>query len=254
MWRLRTEREWNKFAEYYDHLTDAGLIPPWPPRELFFEVVDNLQPRSILDCACGSGFLLFDLAERGLRVVGSDVSPEMIALAQKNGERFKQEVPLVVAEWQELPKKLNERFDLICCLGNAISHCETRADRQASIYAMAEMLNPGGALMLDFRNWLKFRQVRERYTVLGPRYINGKRVILVWLNSFPESWHEPHVMEFIVIEDGEKQLHSDVYKATYFPFSAGELTDGLEMVGLKGVTVVPFNEEAGYFVFAAKPR
>src|ERR1700759_5360660 len=47
-----------------------GLLPPPPAR--------------VLDCGCGTGWLSYFLARRGYDVVGTDVSPDAIAIAVAN--------------------------------------------------------------------------------------------------------------------------------------------------------------------------
>jgi SAM-dependent methyltransferase len=47
-----------------------ALLPPPPAR--------------VLDCGCGTGWLSYFLAQRGYEVVGTDVSPDAIALAKAN--------------------------------------------------------------------------------------------------------------------------------------------------------------------------
>jgi SAM-dependent methyltransferase len=42
----------------------------------------------VLDAGCGSGQFALALAARGVRVTGTDLSPEMIRLAQENAERL----------------------------------------------------------------------------------------------------------------------------------------------------------------------
>ncbi|MCA9522446.1 MAG: class I SAM-dependent methyltransferase [Myxococcales bacterium] len=253
MWRRRTRREWDRLAHYFDHLTQAGLLPAWPPKEIIESVLAELKPNRILDCACGSGVLLTELKERGLDVFGADISPQMIDLAKKNAAARNIHIPYVTAEWQELPERIAERFDLVLCLGNALSHCESKRARQESIFSIAQMLNPGGVLLLDVRDWVKFRAERERYAVRGPRYIMGKRVIMVVVNTVPEEWERPVTTEYIVIEDGDEQLESELYTTTYFPYNVGDIVDAMQSVGLVNVNSVPFDSGAGFFLFGVKP-
>lgn len=254
MWRRRTRREWDRLAHYFDHLTHAGLLPAWPPREIIDSVLDELKPKRILDCACGSGLLLLDLKERGFDVFGSDISAQMIELAKKHAANRNLHIPYVTAEWQELPERVAERFDLVLCLGNALSHCENSRARQESIFSITQMLAPGGVLLLDVRDWVKFRAERERYAVRGPRYIMGKRVILVVINTIPDEWERPITTEYIVIEDGEELVESELYTTTYQPYNVGDVVDAMQRVGLANVNSVPFDSGAGFFLFGVKPE
>jgi SAM-dependent methyltransferase len=49
---------------------------------VLFELLGNIKGRSILDIACGQGYLSRILARRGARVIGVDLSEKMLEIAQ----------------------------------------------------------------------------------------------------------------------------------------------------------------------------
>lgn len=53
------------------------------PLEYAFFLLGNVRGKTVLDLGCGSGENIVPLAERGARVTGIDISPELIALAQQ---------------------------------------------------------------------------------------------------------------------------------------------------------------------------
>lgn len=55
----------------FDYLTEAGFLP---------------RTGCILDAGCGTGQLSMPLAERGLQIVGIDISPDMIAIARSKSQ------------------------------------------------------------------------------------------------------------------------------------------------------------------------
>ena len=69
-----------------------------------------------LDFGCGQGFLVGNMASRGYEAYGCDLSPEMLKIAQKNGEEFG--LPsnrFCVNEENDVP--FHDRFDAISILG-----------------------------------------------------------------------------------------------------------------------------------------
>ena len=76
------------------------------------QAVTSLTPRRVLDLGCGEGWLARALAERGVKVVGIDVVPELIAEAQRlGGGRFQ-----VCSYGDVVAGRLNaDRFDTIVC-------------------------------------------------------------------------------------------------------------------------------------------
>ena len=79
--------------------TSWGGVPPWYDTMLekgegtyqkevilpnLLRVMEPKAEEAIIDIACGQGYFSRVLAEAGAKVTGSDISPELIALAQKN--------------------------------------------------------------------------------------------------------------------------------------------------------------------------
>lgn len=104
------------------------------------EMLDPKQGEKILDLGCGTGDLTNEIAKLGAKVVGMDVSPDMIEKARKkyphlsflvdNGESFRTE----------------ERYDAI--FSNAALHWMKRAE--SVVQSMALALREGGRLVAEF--------------------------------------------------------------------------------------------------------
>jgi trans-aconitate methyltransferase len=104
------------------------------------EMLDPKQGEKILDLGCGTGDLTNEIAKLGAKVVGMDVSPDMIEKARKkyphlsfladNGESFRTE----------------ERYDAI--FSNAALHWMKRAE--SVVQSMALALREGGRLVVEF--------------------------------------------------------------------------------------------------------
>lgn len=134
---------WGKVAGWYDeHLSDDDtyhhqVILPNLLRLVAPSIEDN-----ILDLACGSGFFSTALAETGTRVIGIDISPELISLAKKragDNERltFKlsPSAKLAIAD-----KKITKAISVLA-IQNIAEVKETFAE-------VARVLKPGGLFYL----------------------------------------------------------------------------------------------------------
>lgn len=100
--------------------------------------------RTALDVGCGDGLLAVKLAERAKRVVGVDLSEEMIAQAQARigGE---QDVELLQGDFVEAVERghVTGPFDFVCSV-TAIHHM----DFDAALAAMSGLVAPGGKLFV----------------------------------------------------------------------------------------------------------
>jgi SAM-dependent methyltransferase len=102
-----------------------GLLPPPPAR--------------VLDCGCGTGWLAYLLVRRGYDVVGTDVSPDAIALAQANPVFRDGNVPqFLVADSESLV--FDAAFDAVVFF-DSLHHAIDEASALRSAY---RALRPGG--------------------------------------------------------------------------------------------------------------
>ncbi|HEY4021784.1 MAG TPA: class I SAM-dependent methyltransferase [Pseudonocardiaceae bacterium] len=101
-------------------------------------LLDGRKPGDALDAACGTGRHSRRLVELGHRVTGVDLTPEMLAIAEKS-------VPAAdfrVADLLALPFE-DASFDLVVC-GLALAHLP---DLTAAVAELGRVLRPGGRLI-----------------------------------------------------------------------------------------------------------
>ena len=71
-------------SAYYDRFTDDVGYARWAD---FFERLfarEGMQPKLVLDLACGTGSLTGILAQRGSEMIGVDASPDMLMQAMRS--------------------------------------------------------------------------------------------------------------------------------------------------------------------------
>jgi SAM-dependent methyltransferase len=105
-----------------------GLLPP--------------PPADILDCGVGGGWTSRFLARAGYRVVGVDISPQMIAIAEEDRAREGLAgVSFQVSDYEDSP--FAQLFDAVLFF-DSLHHAE---DEAAAIGAAYRALRPGGLLV-----------------------------------------------------------------------------------------------------------
>lgn len=174
-----TETEfYDRLAEFFDVMTDwnARLALELP----FIErMLARYQARTVLDCACGTGWHAIELARRGYRVSASDASAQMIARARKNAEREGTPFPIAVARFDELPKTFDTPFDAVLCLGNSLVHVLNDDALAASLSAMRATLRKGGVLILHNLNYDKRWREKPRWFAVNAGVLDNVET-LVW--------------------------------------------------------------------------
>ena len=109
------------------------------------------QPRlEICEMGCGSGWMSLLLGRAGADVVGIDLSPDMIAIAnQRRDDEGLPNVTFLVGDMEEVPPKLVDRFDR-CLFYEALHHSP---DAGAALRSARRMLRTGGQVVLVEPNW-----------------------------------------------------------------------------------------------------
>ena len=110
--------------------------------EYAFYLLGDVRAKTVLDLGCGNGENIIPLLERGARVIGIDISPDLIAIAEKHLADANLEASLSVGSAYEtgLP---DESVDTIFCM-SLIHHLDITLVRDE----MWRVLRKGGAIIL----------------------------------------------------------------------------------------------------------
>ena len=127
---------YENLAADYDWLFDddalvSGLAINHPATARLLERTSLAS--AVLDAACGTGISAAALARRGYHVWAADGSDAMVDVAAARFRREQLEIPLVRCMWADLPAAVDERFDVVLCIGNSLVHA---AGRDAMIQAL----------------------------------------------------------------------------------------------------------------------
>lgn len=117
----------------------------------FAERVLGISPGdAVLDVACGAGRHAIELARRGYRVTGVDISTASLARATALADAAGVDVRWLHADMREIPYA--GEFNAAINMWTAFGYLENEAEDQRAMDAIARALAPGGALLLDLLN------------------------------------------------------------------------------------------------------
>lgn len=140
----------------------------------------------IVELAAGTGRVAVPLAAAGHRVVGVDIDPAMLARARRRAEEAEAAGPGTsgrlqwrIADARRPDPEARGRHRLAILALNSLFVFATRADQAAVIHRMAELVGPGGIVVVD--TWQP--QPSDLVRMDG-------RVSLEWLREDPESGRE----------------------------------------------------------------
>lgn len=131
---------------------------PWADRtEMEVErALMMLKPEGgerVLDLACGTGRHSRELTRRGFEVVGVDISPELLEMAEREASEAGLEISFMQADLREL--ELSEEFDLVLSLNDgAVGYFETDEENRRTFEVVAGALRSGGGHLMQLPNVL----------------------------------------------------------------------------------------------------
>lgn len=107
------------------------------------DLIESLQPSSVLDAGCGMGRVAIELARRGVHVEGVDLDADLLAYAQADAPHLR---------WHHgdlATVDVGRAFDVVAMPGNVMIFC--RPDDRSTIVAnMARHVEQGGLLVAGF--------------------------------------------------------------------------------------------------------
>ena len=102
----------------------------------------------VLDVPCGDGRIALELAARGCRVMGVDISPGFLAAAAESARERGLDVAWRESDMRDLP--WTGEFDAAYCAGSSFGFLGDSGDA-AFLVAVARTLKPGGRFFGDFK-------------------------------------------------------------------------------------------------------
>lgn len=166
--------QFQSLAPYYDELMSVVPYAQWVEYVQLLWSLHDFAPHHILDAACGTGNVSFELAQRGYKVCGVDLSPDMIAIAQAKLPALSLELArasgsaeFAVADLTRL--QLAQNFDGATCLYDSLNYILDPHDLALAFEGVRRHVQPGGLWVFDMNSDWAFRANLFTQTQRNPR-------------------------------------------------------------------------------------
>lgn len=166
------------FADIYDALMDDIDYDAWADYYLRLIARRGVAPRSLCDCACGTGSMSVRFAARGIKTVGADISADMLERAQEKARQRGVQAMFVCQDMCALA--LPRPADAVVCACDGVNYLTDDARLNAFFESARRALKPGGVLAFDISSAWKLEHV------LGDGFFGEERddVAYLWQNRF----------------------------------------------------------------------
>lgn len=219
---------------------DAQTLSHWQA------VFDGRPIRSALDVSIGTGSLTLPLGQLGVSLYGSDLSGSMLARCRKKVDERGIAIDLRQSDFRDLTSHFDRSFDCVMSTGNSLAYV-TNNEITGVLEQMDALVEPGGCLYFDLRNWDRIVGQKKRFYCYNPAFLpNGDRVNLmqVWDHLSDGSIVFNLVYTF---ERDNKIFQKERFEEHYHPVPQKLLLDKLMQLGYQDIQVKAFPVQFGTF-------
>jgi SAM-dependent methyltransferase len=125
------------------------------------------RPGRLLDLGCGTGRLLFEMAQGAWWTLGVDLSPEMLRVAAEKARSTNLPAALLRANIAELDSLADASFDAVACLFSTLGMVMGAGQRSRVVAHAFRLVRPGGRFILHVHNrWFNVRDRAGRWWLL----------------------------------------------------------------------------------------
>jgi len=169
----------------------------------------GLPGNTVLDLACGTGSLTWELAARGYETIGVDRSPEMLAQAAEKKREVKT-APLFLCQSMEKLDLYGTVDACVCCL-DSVNYVTDPKKLRKAFQRVHLFLAPGGLFLFDVNSPAKLEgldgqvfldETEDAYCVWRPEYSRRSRICSYYMDLFRR---DPETGRW----DREEELHRE---------------------------------------------
>jgi len=191
------------------------------------------EATTVLDVACGIGTQALGLAQRGYDVTASDLSPPMIARANREAAQRGLAIDFSVADMRQADAHHPRTFDVLIACDNAVPHLLSDADILKAFRAFYRCVRPGGGCLITVRDYDAVERSGTRMIPYGVREDDGARYLIFQVWTFDSAQYDLDM--YFVRDDGDAEPTTYVFRTRYYAISPVRLEALLREAGFSDV-------------------
>jgi glycine/sarcosine N-methyltransferase len=189
-------------------------------------------PLKILDCACGIGTQAIGMAQRGHKVVATDLSKMAVRRAAREARKLGLDIEFHVSDMRDLSAFPESDFDAVLVGDNSLPHLLSDEDLGRALENISIRLKPGGILLATVRDYDSL--LSSRPSIQGPTFYseNETRRIVHQVWDWDQNQYEVHLY---LTWNSASAWTTKHYATRYRAITSAELTRSFESKGFKDV-------------------
>lgn len=197
--------------------------------------LDELPPKTVLDCTCGIGTQTIGLATKGYLVHGTDLSPKAIEQAKENAAQFETAQAPTFAVADLLKAAIEpQQYDIVLSCDNAVAHFHNDTELSQAIDTMLLQLKVDGLLFISLRDYDAILENPPQQTPIYVTDEEQRRRLVFQLWEWTEDYGSYHLQMFFVNQDGDS-WETRVFESHLRALKRHKLEKALEQKGLQNI-------------------
>lgn len=188
--------QYEGFANIYDILMDDVDYEKWVSYVMNIFKYINVQPKSVLDLACGTGNITIPMAKLDYDIWGIDISEQMLSVAENKSRMQGEKIKFIKQDIKNL--NLTGSFDAIICACDGINYVLEEDELLSTFQRAYQLLNGGGIFIFDISSYYKLSRIIGNNTFVEEK--DG--IFYSWENEFDAASSTlTMVLNFFIPED-----------------------------------------------------
>lgn len=225
---------YDAIASVYDNINSDIDYSAWADFiEKCFERFLKNKPSLILDLACGTGQMTFELHKRGYDMIGADMSEEMLLKAcDKAYDNNISDILFIKQDMRDF--ELYGTVGAICCCLDSVNYLTSIDDLQKCFSCAHNYLDPDGLFIFDVNTPYKFENIYgNNHYIFEDVDSNGAAAFCGWQNEYNKTTGicNFYLSVFTQSDDGKYEREDE--EQTERCYTKSELTNALELCGFE---------------------
>ncbi len=215
------------FATIYDRLTENV---EYEKRACYINDIlksNGIENAKLVDLACGTGSIAYQMLKLGHSVTGVDLSNDMLTVAQSKLWDFGDRVALISADMTAF--KPSFKADGVMCLLDSINHLNTREEVIKTFSSVYSYLKDGGVFIFDVNTVYKHREILGDNTFV----FDNDDSYLVWDNELLDDRTVRILLDIFIFNGKAYDRYCEEFNET--AYYADGIKEMLSAAGFKNI-------------------
>ncbi|BDU50002.1 class I SAM-dependent DNA methyltransferase [Haliovirga abyssi] len=233
----------SEFAYIYDEVMEIANYNEWYDFLKLMLKDINFNGTDIMDLGCGTGEILIRLYKDGYKVLGVDISSDMLSVAQDKMVEDGISIPLVNMDMREL--RLPVEVDLVVSFFDTINYLTSENELETTLENIYKHLPKNGFFIFDIVTRKLIDDMFENNIFLDER----EEITIIWRHFYneEEGLDDFHTVYFVEFEKNYYKKIEEFHQKKIFEIGVVEKI--AEKVGFKIAKKYENIELAGERIF-----